>query len=367
MYRGRLKRDFDLWVEKGLVARPSADAMLAEYDGRRSAFSVGGVLTMLAALLISASILLLIAANWEAIPRGAKVISVIALVWIFHFAAGAAFARGADRLGAAALVLGTMSFGGAIALIAQLYHLSGDTVDAMLLWFAGAVVSAFLFRSAAVTVASGFLAFAVSFAMVDAFDWQWDWLYGWSPIACALVVLALVYRTGAERARHLAYLVGLSWLGWLYGLSEEVWPAVLYAFAGTLAFVAVTVSGSPLEAIARRAGAAPAFYACALAVLGLVALHFEYDAGGRLAVLAASTIAFVLLALALAGRDNGAVRYLAYTVFAGEVLYLSFVTIDSMLGTSGFFLLSGLVVAVLAFVVVRMEKLFARKTKEAGR
>ncbi len=367
MYRGRLKRDLDLWVEKGMVARPAADAMLAEYDQRRSAFSVGGVLTMLAALLISASILLLIAANWEEIPRGAKVISVVALIWIFHLSAGVAFARGADRLGGAALVLGTMSFGGAIALIGQLYHLSGDTVDAMLLWYAGAVVSASLFRSAAVTVAAGFLAFAVSFAMVDQFDWQWDWLYGWSPIACALVVLALVYRTGAERARHFAYLLGLSWLGWLYGLSEEVWPAVVYALVGTLSFVALTVKGSPLEAIARRAGAAPAFYACALAVLGLLALHFEYDAGGRLAVLAAATIAFVLLALALAGRDNGAVRYLAYTVFAGEVLYLSFVTIDSMLGTSGFFLLSGLVVAVLAFVVVRMEKLFARRAEEAGR
>jgi hypothetical protein len=35
------------------------------------------------------------------------------------------------------------------------------------------------------------------------------------------------------------------------------------------------------------------------------------------------------------GRDNGAVRYLAYTVFAVEMLYLASVTVGSILGTSG--------------------------------
>ena len=76
--------------------------------------------------------------------------------------------------------------------------------------------------------------------------------------------------------------------------------------------------------------------------------------------------AMVAPGLALEGRDMGAVRYLAYVTFAVEILYLSFVTIDSMLGTSGFFLLSGLIVAVLAFVVIRMEKLFAAKPHEGS-
>ncbi len=67
-----------------------------------------------------------------------------------------------------------------------------------------------------------------------------------------------------------------------------------------------------------------------------------------LALLGIATIALSLVALALEGRDNGAVRFLSYAAFAAEVLYLSYVTIDSMLGTSTFFLLAGLVVAVLA-------------------
>ena len=111
-------------------------------------------------------------------------------------------------------------------------------------------------------------------------------------------------------------------------------------------------------------GAGPAFYSLVLALLGLGLLHLEWTEGAGLALLGIVTIAVTLLALALDGRDNGAVRYFAYTVFAGEVLYLSFVTIDSMLGTSAFFLLAGLVVAVLAMVVVRLERLFATRASE---
>ena len=89
-----------------------------------------------------------------------------------------------------------------------------------------------------------------------------------------------------------------------------------------------------------------------------------YPDGAPLALLGVATIGVALAALALEGRDNGAVRFLAYATFAGEVLYLSYVTIDSILGTSAFFLLAGLVVAVLAGVVVKLEKVFARRAAE---
>ena len=71
-----------------------------------------------------------------------------------------------------------------------------------------------------------------------------------------------------------------------------------------------------------------------------------------------------IAAIALDGRDNGAVRFLAYSAFAAEVLYLSYETIDSILGTSAFFLLAGLVVAILAFIVIRLEKRFSRPVAE---
>jgi uncharacterized membrane protein len=82
------------------------------------------------------------------------------------------------------------------------------------------------------------------------------------------------------------------------------------------------------------------------------------------AALGVVILGLAIAAIAVEGRDNGAVRYLAYAAFAAEVLYLSYQTIDSILGTSAFFLLSGLVVALLAFVVVRLEKRFSRPMTE---
>mgnify|MGYP000925136361 FL=1 len=50
MYRGRLKRDLDIWVEKGLIGKSVAEALLEEHDSRGSAFSIGGALMILAAV-----------------------------------------------------------------------------------------------------------------------------------------------------------------------------------------------------------------------------------------------------------------------------------------------------------------------------
>src|SRR5690349_7391365 len=114
MYRARLERDFKHWMDKGLLQENAARAMLAEYDGRESTFRAGRVLLILAALLLSASILLLVAANWEALPRLARVAGIVALVWGFHFAAAWLTQTGRTTLAAAALVLGVAAFGGGI-------------------------------------------------------------------------------------------------------------------------------------------------------------------------------------------------------------------------------------------------------------
>lgn len=364
MYRGRLKRDLAIWVEKQLIGQDAADAMLRDYDSRRSTFSIGGVLMILAAVLISASILLLIAANWQDIPRLVKVGGIIALIWIFHLLAAISFGRGADRLGGALLVLGAACFGGAISLIGQLYHLSGDAFDAMLLWFAMTVLSAAAFRSGALTVMAGFLSFAAFGAFLVEFDGGWHGIYGWWPVLAGFVIGILSAWTGAERARHFIYLLLLGWCGWLYSLWPEVGTAIAYAAVGLVLFLAAALPMSPVFEMLRRQGGGPAFYSFVLALLGLGLLHLHWTEGGELALLGLVTLAAALVALALDGRDNGAVRYLAYGVFACEVLYLSFVTIDSMLGTSAFFLLAGLVVAVLALVMVRLEKLFAKRVAE---
>lgn len=366
MYRGRLKRDLDDWVRRGLLDAGTAGRLLDDLDRRSAGFSIGGVLSMLAAVLIAASLLMLVAANWELIPRLARVAGIIGLIWIFHIVALIARSRGADRMTAAALVLGSAAFGGAIALIGQLYHLSGDTFSAMFLWFFVTCASAALFRSGALTVVAGVLSLATSGGGFDSFGWGigshglWAW---WPPLG-AVVLFALSHWTGANRAKHFGYLLLVTWIWWMAILDRGEVYAVTVAVIATLMFLALTVPGSPLAALHRRLGASGSFYALVLALSGFAYVQGSALDAASIAILGVVILALSIGAIALDGRDNGAVRFLAYAAFAAEVLYLSYETIDSILGTSAFFLLAGLVVAVLAVIVIRLEKRFSRPAAE---
>ena len=69
--------------------------------------------------------------------------------------------------------------------------------------------------------------------------------------------------------------------------------------------------------------------------------------------------------IVLSGKENGAVRYLGYAIFAAETLYLASETIGSIIGTSGFFLISGLVVALIAWAVITLERRLSRSETKA--
>ncbi|MBY3049027.1 DUF2157 domain-containing protein [Rhizobium leguminosarum] len=364
MYRGRLERDLSLWVGKGLLGQETAGALLAEYDSRPASFSLGRVLMALAAVLLAAAILLVVASNWEAIPRLVRVGGILALIWVVHLAAARMLARGATAAAGGLLVIGAMSFGGAISLVGQMYHLSGDQQTVMYLWFAIATVSAILFRSAAVTVVAGFLSWASFAVYLQDNDTHWIGLDPWMAPFMAVIVIALVRYTGAERARHLAYLLLIGWLAWLYTLYEEITVALAFAIGGMVGFVVTAAPMTRIAYLVRSAGAAPAFYSFLVAALGFFLLHTETEADWRLAVLGAVTLAASVLAIVLHGRDNGAVRYLAYVTFAAEMLYLASVTIGSILGTSSLFLFSGLVVALVAWLVIRLERRFSADARE---
>lgn len=370
MYRGRLERDLKIWVDKGLIDAPAAAAILGEYDSRPASFSLGRVLAAMAALLVGAAILLFVASNWQEIPRIVRLFGIVGIIWAFYLGGAYVAAQGRSVLASALLILGTISFGGAMSLVGQMYNISGDSLTMMVVWFAAAAVAAALFRSSAQAALAGFLAwgFCGFYLWEHADDW-----YGpmpWVPPVMAAVVIALVRYADAPRARHLAYIVIVGWLTWIFARHESLRAAILLAAAGMAAFLAVSLPASPLRRMTLTAGAAPAFYSFLVAAIGLLAIHGEIDGGildetiwghGKLALilLAFATLASAVVAIALVGRDNGAVRYLAYVVFAGEILYLAGETVGSIIGTSGFFLICGVLVAIAAWLVIRLERRFS--------
>jgi uncharacterized membrane protein len=58
----------------------------------------------------------------------------------------------------------------------------------------------------------------------------------------------------------------------------------------------------------------------------------------------------------LAGRQSRGLRWIAYLGFAFELCLIYAVTMETMLGTAGFFLLAALVLGILAFAIIRIEK-----------
>lgn len=369
MYRGRLQRDFATWVQKGLMTGETAEALLEEFDSRPQSFTVGRVLMMLAAVLMSAAILLFVAANWEVIPREVRTGLLIALIWGFHGLASYTSEQGSSYLPGMFLVLGSASFGASIALVGQMYHLTGDQLTAALIWFGATAITALLYRSAALTYVAGLLGWFTLTTFFDASPAGPLTPSFYAPLIEALVVVGLVRYTGADRARHLAYALVLAWLCWVYVDREGILAPWQFIVAGTGLFLLATLPVSPLRQAARGAGAAPAFYSFVLAIMGFVLYQIQtadYSDNGHLlnsALPAGMTAAMAVLAIALEGRDNGAVRYLGYAVFAAEVLYLSMAVVGTMIGTSGLFLLSGLFLAGVAWLVIRLEKRFATVKK----
>jgi uncharacterized membrane protein len=374
MYRGRLQRDLKIWTEKGLVGPDTATAMLSEYDARPASFNLGRVLAGMAALLMAAAILLFIASNWEEIPRIGRLGGIVALIWAFHLAAAYCLTRQRAVLASVLLILGTMSFGGAMALVGQMYNLSGDALTMISLWFVAACVAAALFRSGGQVFLAGFLgwAFCVTYLWEHGDDW-----YGfmpWIPPVMAAVIIVLVRYLEVPRARHLAYVMIVGWVTWNYAKYDNMQDAILFAALGMAAFLAASLPLSPFHRFARTAGAAPSFYTFLLACIGLLAVHVEVedlrsgydfvDGGMALAATGAVTLIAVVVAIVLSGRDNGAVRYLAYFAFACEIFYLASDTIGSIIGTSGFFLIGGLVLAAGAWLVFRLERRFHREGPE---
>jgi uncharacterized membrane protein len=101
------------------------------------------------------------------------------------------------------------------------------------------------------------------------------------------------------------------------------------------------------------------FYTATLAVdhdtAGIAAVLAAISAG-IFAIAAAVTLAGIAASIVLAGRDSRGLRWLAYAGFGLELCLIYAVTMETMLDTAGFFLAAAVILAVLAFAIIRIEK-----------
>lgn len=361
MYRSRLKADLERWQRIGLVGPSAAEAMLADVDRRRRVFRPADVLAVLAAVLLGGAVILLVAANWQEIPRWVRVLFVVAMIWI-GYAGAAIFAR-RNRPGIAdgLLVFAAMSFGAGIGLVGQMYHLPGNLGDAVLLWFAGTLVAAVLFAAPVLVHMSVLLSWlAFGALLTDDFGVLADRSLHAPPILALLLVIG-IRISGARRAGHGVCLLLIAWLVRLYAEWDVAGTALAIVVLGAVLFVAFAERRSPFFAVAEREGQWPAFYGLVTAYTGLAVMqihHWDSDWPGQIGV-AAAVLILSVAALLVIDREFTAVRRLIYTAFSAEVLYLALTTVGTLLGTSAVFLAGGVLLAAMAFAVTRIERRFA--------
>jgi uncharacterized membrane protein len=356
-FPGAVRKDIDRWVTKGLIDTRTAGRLRAELN-EAGGFGLGGVLGVLGGLLLGAAIITLVAANWEAIPRLVRVLSLIGLIWAFWLA-GAWRERSGDAVfSQVSYLLATITFGAAIALIGQMYHLSGDTSSAALVWTLGNLVAAALTRSPVVTAAAAGTAIFYMITALTETSWHSSGYLIVVPLVAAALA-ALSHWNGSRMGKHGALLLLLATLVvWRFDtLADKVHPVdYLIAFGSAALFLAVSWFDDVVDAATGMATALQG-YSLFLAFLafGWIQAADDGDVGLRI-VIGLIVLALAVGALLLKGRENGKVRSLAYTAFGIEILYLAFYTIGSLIGSSAFFLFAGVIVLFTAWLVVRIEK-----------
>jgi uncharacterized membrane protein len=222
----------DHWKAEGLIDAPTVERILEWEHARRRpvlAYILGG----LGALTVAVGLVSVVAANWEALGRFAKLGLDLALLGGLSFGVARVQGRWARE------VLVILYFGatlGSIGLVSQVYQLGGEVYSALLLWMVLATPVAIMGRTwllAAAWLAGACTTIGVSVA---------ELLDRWSPddsiaiavaLGSALFVVGALIVAGGSRAlvarrpqfAALFRVVGWSALAVLASVAQMIWYA----------------------------------------------------------------------------------------------------------------------------------------------
>jgi uncharacterized membrane protein len=354
-YVSRVKKDIARWVEMGHIDAATGEALGMDVELREgNALSFGAVLGIMAALLFGAAILLFVASNWEAIPRLVRVGLLFALILAGYLGGAALKLRDHAAFGEVLWLTGAAAFGGSIAAIGQMYHLGGDEADAVLTWCFGTTLAAAALRSGPQTVAAVGLAAAWLFMRsLQSWDGR-DFPYLFPLLAAGLWMVSLWTRS--LRSRHLLVLSLIACAALFATHREAILVALLLSLVSAVLFVAAVYRPESTERIVRLARRFNAYCLIGFLVGMAIAQIDMIDNVLPFALLAAATFAGIAAALILAGREGRGLRWIAYVGFGLELCFVYAVTIGSMLGTAGFFFAAAIILGIIAFVIIRVER-----------
>jgi uncharacterized membrane protein len=136
--------------EAGLISDDQRRAIIERFKLDRESNKLLVILSIIGALLVGSGIILLIASNWDSIPRLLKLVVGLALLLSAHGGGWAMARKGSHPIVTEALhLIGSGMFLANIALVGQIYHLSSRPPNAILLWLGGIIALPWILRSKA--------------------------------------------------------------------------------------------------------------------------------------------------------------------------------------------------------------------------
>jgi uncharacterized membrane protein len=355
-YSSRVGADIARWLRAGLIDASTADALRRDVEAnKRNSLSFGSILAMMAALLFGAAVLIFVAANWEAIPRLARVAALFAVIFAGYVGGAVLKTRDHSAISEALWIVAAAAFGGSIALIGQMYHLSGDETSALVTWGAGTALAAVALRSNPLTVAA--VGIADAWLFLKGFDY-----FSRTEFPHLFVVMAIMFAisfwTRSQAARHLIILSVLFYLMLLATRQDTLQVAIPLVVASALLFAAAIFAAGPVDGVLQLGGRLP-LHALIGFLTGLAMIQFELAGESNnsgFAIASAVALAGIVAAIVLGGRESRGLRWVAYAGFAFELAIIYVVMLQSMLDTAGFFLAAAVLLGLLALVILRVEK-----------
>ncbi len=146
-----LAKETTFWVAERIISPEQAARICSQYGidyYNQSKQSYGYfILTILGFLFIGLAIITIVGANWESIPRGVRMLSLILLTLLVNIVGIYKTAKGETSLAIGCFFFGGLLYGASIMLIAQIYHLGEHYPDGIFWWAIGVLPLGLLLES----------------------------------------------------------------------------------------------------------------------------------------------------------------------------------------------------------------------------
>ncbi len=197
--------DIERLRDGGFISDTQQQAIVAHFKLKPESSKFLLIISVIGGVLVAAGAILLIAANWNEIPRGVKIGTGLVLMVGAH--AGGWWCRRDSAYPAAAEalhLLGSLLWLGNIALVGQVYHLSERPPNALLLFWVGIAALPWLLQSLVQYVLL-LLAIGVWFGMEINQPGSWIFFGSDARQLTLYALLGLIYLGSAHCLRQTTY------------------------------------------------------------------------------------------------------------------------------------------------------------------